>query len=55
MDIAGDAKEGSSSSGDCVSKLRVQCPSLEEKNSWVAAINSEIKQLKCLAKSLSFD
>jgi len=38
-----------------VSKLRIVCSSLEDKNSWVATINNEIKQLKCLAKSLSFD
>lgn len=38
-----------------VSKLRIVCSSLEDKNCWVAAINNEIKQLKCLAKSLSFD
>ena len=37
-----------------VSKLRISCESYQSKNSWVSAINSEIRQLKSLAKSLAF-
>ena len=33
--------------------MRLECQSENEKNSWVRAINTEIKQLRTMAKTLS--
>ena len=40
---------------EAVSQLRISCESYQEKNLWVSTINTEIRQLKSLAKSLAFD
>jgi len=42
-------------SSQFLNKLRILCESSQNKNSWVSSINTEIRQLKSLAKSLAFD
>ena len=51
--LSGDSESGSRNE-DFVSKIRIVCPSVEDKNSWVSTINLEIRQLNNLAKSLCF-
>jgi len=51
--VSGDSGSGGRNEEDSVSKLRILCPSVEDKNSWVSTINLEIRQLQSLAKFLS--
>jgi len=54
MDIISADKIKGRSGYVSVSKLRILCPTLEDKICWVTSINNEIKQLKSFAKLLSF-
>ena len=54
-DINRDAVKNEAQAGDnnAGTVMRLQCDSEENKNDWVKAINSEVKQLRNAAKTIS--
>ena len=50
--VMGQASDNKSDTKNGV-KMRLECISEDEKDDWVKAINSEVRQLRSMAKTLS--